>query len=68
MQILQTTQISILVDVLNSLLSVSRDSTMLFTNFVTACGKALKMSSSRDEINCIGAVNFGSNALDPVTN
>ena len=48
MQILQTTQISILVDVLNSLLSESRDSTMLFINFVTTYGKALQMSSSRD--------------------
>jgi hypothetical protein len=55
MQILQTTQISILVDGLNSLLSESRDSTMLFINFVTACGK---MSSSRDEINCFSAVKF----------
>jgi hypothetical protein len=58
MQILQTTRISILVDVLNSLLSEWRDSTMLFINFVTACGKALQMSSSRVEINCISVVNF----------
>jgi len=58
MQILQTTQIIILVCVLNSLLSESRDSTMLFINFVTTCGKPLQMSSGREEINFISAVNF----------